>query len=42
MDDEKRDPGEAEQKGLTDAPEVVEAAVPSGKCPTCGRDFVNS
>ncbi len=40
---EPRDPGEAEQKkaievGLADKPEVIA----DGKCPTCGRDHVNS
>ncbi len=42
---EQRDPGESEQKkaveiGLTEAPGVV--VENSGKCPTCGRDAVNS
>lgn len=49
---EERDPGEHEQniaveKGLVDAPNaVVEGAdgvvETPGKCPTCGRDKVNS
>lgn len=42
---EQRDPGESEQKkaidlGLTDAPEIV--VEKPGKCPTCGRDHVNT
>jgi hypothetical protein len=45
---ETRDPGEQEQNkavslGLTDAPEVIEGAdAKPAKCPTCGRDHVNS
>lgn len=44
---EPRDPGEAEQNkavelGLTDAPAIEEEKTLPGKCPTCGRDHVNS